>query len=89
VLAVVELVALGNYAPRAPAGHRPGFKDGHRDAALGERHARGHSRIATPYDGYAVIHVFQAIHNFRSGVSEVRCVSTRKPSRSISSRSAR
>ena len=33
--------------------------------------------------------VFHAIHNFRSGVSDVRRSSTLKPSRAISSRSVR
>jgi hypothetical protein len=35
-----------------------------------------------------VTHVFQAIQNLRNGVSDVRCVSTWKPSRSISASSA-
>ena len=54
-----------------------------------QRDRRGHAGVARADDRYAVTQVFQAIQNLRNGVSEVRCVSTRKPSRSISARSWR
>ena len=89
VLAVVELVILGHYAPGAPAGHRSRFEHRHPDATLGERDAGRHAGVTAADDRYARIHVFQAIQNLRTGVSDVRCARTRKPSRSISSSSAR
>ncbi len=89
VLAVVELVALRPHAAGASARHRTGFEHGDRHAARGQRHRGRHAGVAGADDGYALTHVFQAIQNLRSGVSEMRCVSTRKPSRSISSSSAR
>ena len=71
------------------ASHRAGLE--HRDAhaAPGERDAGRHAGVTSADDGnlsgYVVTHVFQAIQSLRSGVSEVRWVSTLKPSRSISS----
>ena len=72
----------------------------HRDVHGGVAHParreadrRGHAGVAGPHNGdlsgYAVTQVFQAIQNLRSGVSEVRWVRTRNPSRSISSSSVR
>jgi len=93
VLAIVELVAMRHHPPRASAGNRSGLEHAHPDATLRERHARRHPGVTAAHNGdlsgYALIHVFQAIQNLRSGVSEVRCVRTRKPSRSISSSSVR
>ena len=89
VLAVIELVPLGDDAPGPAARHRSRFEDGDGDAALGERHRGGHAGIPCAYDRDGTTHVFQAIQNLRSGVKDVRWVSTRKPSLSISASSAR
>jgi hypothetical protein len=80
---------MRHHASRAPARQRNRYEHGDRNAALGERDRRRHAGVAGANDGYAVTHVFQAIQNLRSGVREVRCVRTRKPSRSISSSSVR
>ena len=64
-------------AVRAAAGHRSRFEHGDRNAACGEGHRGRHAGVAGTHDGYAAIHVFHASQNFRSGVSEVRCLSTR------------
>ena len=89
VLAVIELVSVGDDPPGPAARHRHRFEDGDGNAALGEGHRGGHAGIPCADDRYATTHVFQAIQNFRSGVKEVRWVRTRKPSLSISSSSAR
>ena len=76
-------------APRPSAGNRAGFEHDDAYARVGQRYGGGHARVSRADDRYAVIQVFHAIQNLRSGVSEVRCVSTRKPSRSISASSCR
>ncbi len=77
------------HAPRPSSWNRGGFEHDDAHARVGQRNGGGHARVPGTDDRYAVIQVFHAIQNLRSGVSEVRCVSTRKPSRSISSSSAR
>ena len=89
VLAVVELAALDRHAPRPAARHGPRFEDSHRNAASGQGHGGGHARVSSSDDCYALTQVFQASQNLRNGVSEVRCVSTWKPSRSTSASVAR
>lgn len=89
VLAVVEIAAAGAHAPCPPARHGTRFEDGGCDAMLRERDCRRHPGVAGADDGYtpARTHVFQASQSLRSGVSEVRWLSTWKPSRSISASS--
>ena len=89
MLAVVQRFALRHDPARAPAGDGPGLVHRDRHALRGERHRAGHAGVSGADDRYAASHVFQAIHSLRSGVSEVRRSSTRKPSRSISASSAR
>ncbi len=98
VLPVVERLALCRHAPRAPARHRTGFEYGDLRAAPGKRDSGRHAGVAGADHGhapwsvrsrYAATHVFQASQSLRRGVSEVRCRSTWKPSRSISVSSAR
>ena len=89
VLAVVERFALHDDAACAPAGNRARLVHRDRHAPVREGHCAGHARVARADDRYAATHVFQASHSLRSGVSEVRRSSTRKPSRSISSSRAR
>ena len=89
VLAVVELLALRLNAPRTTAGNASRLEDDDAHAALGQRYGGGHAGVARTDDRYAAIQVRQAIHNLRSGVSDVRRDRTRKPSRSISSSSPR
>jgi len=89
VLAVVELGALRDDAPGTAARGLRRLENRDRDLALCERHGRRHAGVAGPHDRYPATHVFQAIQNLRSGVSDVRRSRTLKPSRSISASSAR
>ena len=81
--------AVGVHAPRPPSRDRACLEDDDALARGSQRDRRGHAGVARADDRYAVTQVFQAIQNLRKGVSEVRCVSTRNPSRSISARSWR
>ena len=89
MLAVVEVDAVHRDAPRPAAEAPGGFEDGDRNAARGEDDRGGEAGPARADDRYAPTHVRQAIQSFRIGVRAMRCVSTREPSRRISSSSVR
>ena len=89
MLPVIEIVPVRAHSSRASTRDQARFE--HHDAHTrgGKRHCGRHPCVPAADDRYAVIQVFHAIQNLRSGVSEVRCVSTLKPSRSISTSSWR
>jgi hypothetical protein len=89
VLSVVQVAAVRVHAPRPPSRDRTCLEDDDALARGSQSDRRGHAGVASADDRYAVIQVFQEIQNLRKGVNEVRCVSTRNPSRSISASSWR
>ena len=77
MLAVIKRGVAILYLARAAAKHFCGFKNDATDAKLGQFYRCGDARITAANDGdririHDVTHVFHAIHNLRSGVSDVR-----------------
>ena len=92
MLSVVERQPVADDAPRATPEVLGRFVQCNSVSSLGECQRRGATGPAAADDRnrYALFRaVFHAIHNFRSGVSDVRRSSTLKPSWAISSRSVR
>ena len=89
VLAVVERAPPGVHPPSSAPGDRTAFEYGDANAALRERNCRRNAGVARPNNGYVRSQVEIAIQNLRTGVSEVRWLSTLKPSAATSSSTVR
>ena len=96
MLSVVERASVEFDASGAPAELSGRLEKTDCDAGSGQLNGTGEAGPACTDDGDAagrcsqpLIHVRQAIHNLRSGVSDVRRSSTRQPSRLISLSSVR
>lgn len=89
MLAIVERSPASGDATRATSEHGAAFENGDALAALRERHRCREAGVPSTDYGYVRSQVEIAIHSLRIGVSDVRWVSTLKPSAATSSSTVR